>query len=109
MRTTINLDDQLLAKAARLVGPMDRTAIVHEGLRALIQRESARRLARLDRLVLQVVETDLVWEETVVYHQPNKAESLAWTLFKDGMRVLTLFPGVEEDEIVRFLDQRAPR
>ncbi len=60
--------------------------------------------AGLDRLVLQVVETDLVWEEQVVYHQPNKSESLAWSLFKDGMRVLTLFPGVEEEEIVRFLD-----
>ncbi|MEO8634077.1 MAG: HEAT repeat domain-containing protein [Gemmatimonadales bacterium] len=63
----------------------------------------------LDRLTLQIVETDIVWEEQVVYHQPNKSESLAWTLFKDGMRVLTLFPGVEEEEIVKFLDivQRA--
>jgi len=60
--------------------------------------------AGLDRLVLQVVETDLVWEEQVIYHQPNKSESLAWSLFKDGMRVLTFFPGVEEEEIVRFLD-----
>jgi len=62
-----------------------------------------------DRLVLQIVETDLVWDEQVVYHQPNKPESFAWSLFKDGMRVLTLFPGVEEKEIIRFLDtlQRA--
>ena len=63
----------------------------------------------LDRLTLQIVETDIVWEEQVIYHQPNKSESLAWTLFKDGMRVLTFFPGVEEEEIVKFLDivQRA--
>lgn len=47
MRTTINIDDELLAKAARLAGPLDRSAVIHEGLRALIQRESARRLARL--------------------------------------------------------------
>jgi Arc/MetJ family transcription regulator len=47
MRTTINIDDALLAKAAKLAGPLDRSAVVHEGLRALIQRESARRLARL--------------------------------------------------------------
>lgn len=47
MRTTINIDDELLAKAAKLVASLDRTAVVHEGLRALIQRESARRLARL--------------------------------------------------------------
>lgn len=47
MRTTINIDDELLAKAAKLAGPMDRTAMVSEGLRALIERESAKRLARL--------------------------------------------------------------
>jgi Arc/MetJ family transcription regulator len=47
MRTTINLDEKLLARATELAGPIDRTALVHEGLRALIQRESARRLARL--------------------------------------------------------------
>jgi Arc/MetJ family transcription regulator len=47
LRTTINIDDELLAKAAKLAGPMDRTAMVSEGLKALIERESARRLARL--------------------------------------------------------------
>jgi len=47
MRTTITIDDELLEKATRLAGPMDRTAILSEGLRALIERESARRLARL--------------------------------------------------------------
>jgi len=47
MRTTINIDDALLAKAAKLTGPLDRTAVIHEGLKALIERESARRLARL--------------------------------------------------------------
>jgi hypothetical protein len=55
-------------------------------------------------LVLQIVETDIVWEEQTVYHQPNKSDSLAWGLFKDGMRVLTLFPGVEEEEIIKFLE-----
>jgi Arc/MetJ family transcription regulator len=47
MRTTINIDDELLARATKLAGPMDRTAMVSEGLKALIERESARRLARL--------------------------------------------------------------
>ena len=47
MRTTVNIDDELLAQATRLVGPMDRTAMLSEGLKALIERESARRLARL--------------------------------------------------------------
>ena len=47
MRTTFNLDDQLLGEAQRLTGMTERTALIHEGLRALIQRESARRLGRL--------------------------------------------------------------
>ena len=47
MRTTVNLDDELLAKAERVSGIKERAALVNEGIRALIERESARRLARL--------------------------------------------------------------
>ena len=47
MRTTINLDDELLEEDRRITGVRGRTALIHEGLRALIERESARRLARL--------------------------------------------------------------
>lgn len=47
MRTTIVIDDELLAKATELSGLADRTAVIREGLKALIERESARRLARL--------------------------------------------------------------
>lgn len=47
MRTTLALDDDLLEKAQALTGPMDKTASVREALKALIQRESAKRLAPL--------------------------------------------------------------
>jgi len=47
MRTTINLDEQLVEVAQRLTGTQERTALIHDGLRALIARESARRLAKL--------------------------------------------------------------
>lgn len=47
MRTTLNIDDSLLERAGQLMPSADRTALLHEGLRALIERESARRLARL--------------------------------------------------------------
>jgi len=47
MRTTLNIDDDLLAEAKRLSGLTEKAALVREGLRALIERESARRLARL--------------------------------------------------------------
>ena len=47
VRTTLALDDDLLAEAQRLTGTTEKTALVREALRALIERESARRLARL--------------------------------------------------------------
>jgi Arc/MetJ family transcription regulator len=47
MRTTLNIEDDLLAKARRVSGLKEKTALVREGLNALIERESARRLARL--------------------------------------------------------------
>jgi Arc/MetJ family transcription regulator len=47
MRTTLNLDDDLLADAQRLTGLSGKAELVREGLQALIERESARRLARL--------------------------------------------------------------
>lgn len=47
MRTTLNIEDELLAKAQQVSGLKERTALVREGLKALIERESARRLAQL--------------------------------------------------------------
>ena len=47
MRTTVNIDDRLLAEARRVSGVQKNAVLVREGLRALIERESARRLARL--------------------------------------------------------------
>ena len=47
VRTTVNLDDELLAKAELVSGIRERASLVNEGIRALIERESARRLARL--------------------------------------------------------------
>lgn len=47
MRTTLTVDDDLLAKAVALTGVKEKSALFREGLRALIERESARRLAKL--------------------------------------------------------------
>jgi Arc/MetJ family transcription regulator len=47
MRTTVALDDELLRKAQALTGLSEKSAILREALHALIERESARRLARL--------------------------------------------------------------
>jgi Arc/MetJ family transcription regulator len=47
VRTTVTIDDDLYAQAVRLIGPLDRSAVLDQGLRALVERESAKRLARL--------------------------------------------------------------
>ncbi len=47
MRTTLNIDDQILEKASKLTGIKEKTQLLHEGLKALIQKESSRRLALL--------------------------------------------------------------
>ena len=47
MRTTLALDDELLAKAQAFTGLKEKSALIREALKALIERESARRLARL--------------------------------------------------------------
>jgi Arc/MetJ family transcription regulator len=47
VRTTLALDDDLVTEAQRLTGTTEKTALVRQALRALIERESARRLAQL--------------------------------------------------------------
>ena len=47
MRTTLALDDDLIREAQRLTGTREKSALVRQALRALIERESARRLAQL--------------------------------------------------------------
>ena len=56
-----------------------------------------------DDLVFDVGESELRWEDNVVYNQDQRNESIAWTLYKDGVRSIAFKPGVEEAEIVRFL------
>ena len=58
----------------------------------------------LDELALDVQENELRWEGNVVYSQTSRGESMAWVFFKDGVRAVTLLPGVEQDEIVGLLD-----
>ncbi|RYF79092.1 MAG: type II toxin-antitoxin system VapB family antitoxin [Comamonadaceae bacterium] len=47
MRTTLSLDDELLDQAQSMTGLKEKSALIREALKALIERESARRLARL--------------------------------------------------------------
>jgi len=56
-----------------------------------------------DDLIFDIGETEIRWEDNAVYSQDQRNESIAWTLYKDGVRSLTFKPGVEDAEIVRFL------
>ncbi|HNY50266.1 MAG TPA: type II toxin-antitoxin system VapB family antitoxin [Smithella sp.] len=47
MRTTLNIEDNLINKASKMTGIKEKTALVKLGLEALIARESGKRLARL--------------------------------------------------------------
>lgn len=60
---------------------------------------------RTDSLPLQVSESQLTWMGCVVREEPEKAsDSLPWTLFKDGVREITLSPGFEGEELEWLLD-----
>jgi Arc/MetJ family transcription regulator len=54
MRTTLALDDELLRIAQEFTGVSEKTALVREALKALIERESARRLASLGGTMRQL-------------------------------------------------------
>ena len=54
MRTTLNLDDELLAQAHQLSGLTERTQLIREALLALVERESARRLSKLGGTEVQL-------------------------------------------------------
>jgi HEAT repeat protein len=56
-----------------------------------------------DELLLGVTESDLMLDKRAVLSQPGRSDSIAWVLFKDGVRTLTLLKSVEEEEIARFL------
>jgi Arc/MetJ family transcription regulator len=47
MRTTVTLDDELLARAGEAMGTAERSELLHEGLRLIVQRDAARRLIAL--------------------------------------------------------------
>src|SRR6266550_7577425 len=96
---------RLLVKAVRAQqlylpnNPMYRTAI--DALRAgfaVVWKET-------DELPLAVAETALTWlGAPVLLETAKSADSLAWLFYKDGIREITFLKGVEDTDIVRFLE-----
>ena len=58
---------------------------------------------QLPEFTLTVSEAGLEWKSEIVLPVENKSESLAWTLFRDGITWMVFSPGAEEEEIVTFL------
>lgn len=96
------------------------TGVMVKGLRAIqlylpnnpIYQKSVENVRQASRAVwdeftdlgFDVTETQLTLEGHVVLDQPNKSDSVAWVLFKDGVRRVTILPGAEDDELMRFLN-----
>jgi hypothetical protein len=60
---------------------------------------------KTDELVLQMVETQLVWEDQVVLDEKERtSDNLAWLLYKDGIRELKMLKGFEQEELGTFFD-----
>lgn len=64
MRTTIALDDELLAEAEEYTGIREKSALIRAALRALVEREAARRLARLGGSEPDLVPIPRRWMKT---------------------------------------------
>jgi hypothetical protein len=67
-------------------------------------KESFQKLWKTHReLKFAVEETRLVSDGVLIYSSDNRSDSLAWLLYKDGVREVTLLPGIEEEELERLL------
>ena len=94
---------QVLSKALRANQLYLPNNPVYQKAIANLQEAFRRIWEVIDELVLDVGEVELSWEGNEVYRQDEKHESIAWTLFKDGVRTVTFRTGAEEAEVVRFL------
>ncbi len=57
-----------------------------------------------DELHFVVTDSEFRWKDLTVYTESNETDSIAWILYKDGVRSMTLSPGIEEGEAIRFLE-----
>jgi hypothetical protein len=92
-----------LGKALRAVQLYDENNPVYQRFVQSL-REALRDLFQdIDRLVVTVEEDRFTVAGEEVYRAENRAESLAFLFFKDGVREITLLPGLEEEELTKFL------
>ncbi len=106
----LETDSELVGQAMQTMAKCHRAIILylpnnpvyHEAVRNL-QSVFRTLWEEEDQLLLNVTEDGLMWEGSLVLDEEAKGDSISWVLFKDGVRGVTLTPGVEDKEMVRFL------
>ena len=94
----------ILSKALRAVQLYDENNPVYQRFVSSLQSEVKKLWGDLEELPIRVEETRLTYAGEEVYRSDAKGDSLAFLFYKDGVREFTIFPGIEEDEFLRFLD-----
>ena len=93
-----------LAKALRAFQLYDRNNPVYHRFLSNLRQALGRLWRGQERLPLLVEEDRITWQGEQVYQNPNRAESLSFLLFRDGVRELTLKKGLEQEELEGFLE-----
>lgn len=93
-----------LAKALRAFQLYDRNNPVYHRFLSNLRQSVIRLWAGQERLPLLIEEDRVTWQGEEVYRNPNRAESLSFLLFRDGVRELTLKKGLEEEELEGLLE-----
>jgi hypothetical protein len=96
---------RLLGKAVRAHQLYLPNNPIHKGAIDAVRAGFTPLWAQTEALVLSVTETELRWYDHPVLSDSGKsADSIPWTLYKDGIRQVELLPGFEAEELTRFLD-----
>ncbi len=98
-----------LAKALRAYQLYDENNPVYKRFVGSLRQAFGGLWEILERLPVQVEEDRITWLREPVYVAENRSDSLAFLFYKDGVRDITFLPGIEGDELERFLSvmQRA--
>jgi hypothetical protein len=93
-----------LSKALRAVQLYDENNPVYQRFVSSLQSEFKKLWVELEELPIRVEETRLTYAGEEVYKSDAKGDSLAFLFYKDGIREFTILPGIEEEELLKFLD-----
>ena len=92
-----------LGKAFRAYQLYDENNPVRHRFLGGLRTEFERLWEALDRIVVSVDEDHFYFDKQTVYKSESRADSLAFLFFKDGVREITFLPGIESEELERFL------